>query len=92
MKSKRCTAMEIKNDPSGVSSVTLYYNAGNGAYKSAGKMKQRSGDLYTFPLGALTPAGTYSFRILAVDKLGNANCSSGRLDACPGGSFVVNIP
>ncbi len=57
-----------------------------------GKMKSGGGNNYFLNIGTLTPAGTYTFRILAEDALGNANCSTGNLDACPGGSFVVNIP
>jgi hypothetical protein len=80
------------SDGSGVASATVYYKTGKGGYQSAGNMKSGGGNQYFLNIGALTPAGTYTFRILATDSLGNANCSSGGLDACPGGSFVVNIP
>jgi len=80
------------SDSSGVASATVYYKSGKGGYQSAGNMKSGGGNNYFLNIGTLTPAGTYTFRILAKDNLGNANCSTGNLDACPGGSFVVNIP
>lgn len=79
------------SDPAGVASATLYYKTGKGAYVEAGQMKPGGGG-YTLTIGPLTPAGTYDFRILAVDSLGNPNCSAAELNACPGGTFVVNIP
>jgi len=80
------------SDGSGVASATLYIKTGKGAYQSAGQMSPGGGGVYSLAIGPLTPAGTYGFRILAVDSLDNSNCSTGNLDACPGGSFVVNIP
>jgi CSLREA domain-containing protein len=80
------------SDSSGVASAIVYYKSGKGGYQSAGNMKSGGGNIYFLNIGTLTPAGTYTFRILAEDKLGNANCSVGNLDACPGGTFVVNIP
>jgi hypothetical protein len=80
------------SDGSGVASATVYYKTGKGGYQSAGNMKSSGGNQYFLNIGALTPAGTYNFRILAADSLGNVNCSTGALDSCPGGSFVVNIP
>ena len=80
------------SDGSGVASATVYYGTSKGGYQSAGQMSPGGGGAYSLTIGPLTPAGTYSFRILAVDSLGNSNCSTGNLDACPGGSFGVNIP
>lgn len=80
------------SDGSGVSSAAVYYRTGKGGYQSAGAMKSGGGNQYFLNIGTLTPAGTYTFRIHAVDSLGNANCSFGALDSCPGGSFMVNIP
>lgn len=79
------------NDLSGVASVTLYYRVGKGAYQSAGTMKLGGGNSYSLNIGALS-AGSYTFRIVAVDSLGNATCDTSNLDACPGSGFDVNIP
>jgi hypothetical protein len=80
------------SDSSGVAKAWVYYKTGKGGYQKAGKMKSGAGNNYFLNIGTLTPAGTYTFRILAEDSLGNANCSTSNLDACPGGSFEVNIP
>jgi len=80
------------SDGSGVTSATLFYKTGKDAYQSAGTMSSGGGNLYSLVIGPLTPAGTYQFRIRAIDSLGNANCSDKTPDSCPGGSFVVNIP
>jgi hypothetical protein len=80
------------SDSSGVAKALVYYKTGKGGYQKAGKMKSGGGNNYFLNIGTLTPAGTYTFRILAEDNLGNANCSTGNLDACPGGTFSVNIP
>jgi hypothetical protein len=80
------------SDSSGVAKAWVYYKTGKGGYQKAGNMKSGGGYNFFLNIGTLTPAGTYTFRILAEDSLGNANCSSGNLNACPGGSFVVNIP
>jgi hypothetical protein len=80
------------SDSSGVARAKVYIKTGKGGYQSIGKMKSGGGNNYFLNIGTLTPAGTYTFRILAEDSLGNTNCSTGNLDACPGGSFVVNLP
>jgi hypothetical protein len=72
--------------------VVLYYKVGKGTFQFAGNMSLSGGNNYSQTIGPLTPAGTYTFKILAEDSLGNATCTSGSLDSCPGGSFVVNIP
>jgi hypothetical protein len=86
------TILASISDDSGVASATVYYKMGKGGYQKAGKMKSGGGNNYFLNIGTLTPAGTYTFRILAEDNLGNANCSTGNLDACPGGTFEVKIP
>jgi hypothetical protein len=78
-------------DPSGVTTVTLYYSYENGKYQDAGPMKFTSGDTYILNVGTLL-AGNYTFRIRAVDSQGNANCSAGNPASCPGASVLVNIP
>ena len=81
------------SDSSGVAYAKPYFKTGKVGYQTAGSMSSIGGGVYSLTIGSLTPAGTYSFRILAVDSLGNSNCSSaGNLDAYPGISFVVNIP
>lgn len=79
------------SDPSGVASVILYYRTGKNAYTSV-PMKAGGGNGYSVTIGPLTPAGSYDFRIYAVDGLGNSNCDQGNVGSCPGGSFQVNIP
>jgi hypothetical protein len=69
----------------------LYYRTGKNAYTSV-PMKAGGGNSYSVTIGPLTPAGSYDFRILATDSLGNATCTSSNLGACPGGAFLVNIP
>jgi hypothetical protein len=81
------------SDESGIAWAKLYFKTGKGAYQVAGSMSSNGGGIYSLTIGPLTPAGTYSFRILAVDNRGNCNCCSAvGPDACPGGSFMVNIP
>ncbi len=80
------------SDPSGVSSVTLYYKTNLGKYILAGTMTAIGEGVYQLILGPFPTAGTYTFRIIAVDGVGNANCSASNLDACPGGTFMVIIP
>jgi hypothetical protein len=80
------------SDSSGVAKALVYIKTGKGGYQKVGKMKSGGGNNYFLNIGTLTPAGTYTFRILAEDSLGNANCSTSNLDACPGGTFEVKIP
>lgn len=78
-------------DPSGVGSVTLYYRLSGGSLNTI-LMTHIGGGIYQFTVGPFKTAGLYQYYILAVDTLANANCSSGDLSACPGGTFLVNIP
>jgi hypothetical protein len=71
--------------------VILYYRVGKGSYQYAGNMSPSGGNNYSLTFGPLTPAGTYTFKILSQDSLGNATCTSGTIDSCRGGTFVVNI-
>ncbi|MCH7664122.1 MAG: hypothetical protein IH859_09685 [Chloroflexi bacterium] len=72
-------------DHSGVATVTIYYykvNRGSN-YRSAGQMRLSQSGIYIL----ITPtfhSSQYDFRILAVDNLGNANCTVTNLAACPG--------
>lgn len=79
-------------DPSGVASVTLYYRSGSkGGFQIWGAMSG-SGGSYSTGFGPFGSAGAYEYRIYAVDNLGNANCSKGSIDVCPGGTLTVTIP
>jgi len=79
-------------DLSGVMNVILYYSVAKGPYQFAGNMSPSGGNNYSLTFGPLTPAGTYTFKILAQDNQGNVTCTSSTLGSCPGGTFVVNIP
>lgn len=85
------TVSATVNDTSGVASVTLYYALSGGKYQAWGSM-QASGSIYSTIFGPFKKAGTYNYRIHAVDSLGNANCTSDNIAACPGGSLAVTIP
>lgn len=80
------------SDPSSVASVSLYYNKDGGKYLSWGAMTPSGGDIYSTALGPLGTAGTYDYRIVAMDGLGNTNCSVSKLTSCPGGTVTVNLP
>jgi hypothetical protein len=79
-------------DQTGIAGADLYYRVSKGAVQYGGAMLHYGGGVYSIQIGPLTPAGTYSYYILAEDTLGNATCSVGTIGSCPGGSFVVNIP
>lgn len=72
-------------DPSGIDTVTLYYHKAGRDFREAGRMKRSrdDGDIYIFNGGPFH-GNKYDFRILAVDNLGNANCTVTALAACPG--------
>ncbi|MBW8009762.1 MAG: hypothetical protein FVQ83_00785 [Chloroflexi bacterium] len=78
-------------DPAGVGSVTLYYRLSGGSIFTT-LMSPIGGGVYQVDIGPFKTAGLYQYYILATDTLANANCSSGDLATCPGGTFVVNIP
>lgn len=79
--------MATANDPSGVANMTVYYRLGGGGF--AVWMSVKGGAVSTTfgPFGTL---GTYEYRIMATDTLGNANCKTPA--SCPGGSVTVLIP
>jgi hypothetical protein len=79
-------------DQTGIAGADLYYQVGKGAIQYGGAMLHYGGGVYSIQIGPLVPAGTYDYYILAEDTLGNANCTVGTIETCPGGSFVVNIP
>jgi hypothetical protein len=79
-------------DPAGVASVQLYYNRDGGKYVLWGAMALSSGNTYWTAFGPFPAIGTYNYRILATDALGNANCPPGGIAGCPGGSVTVIIP
>ena len=86
------TVSAAVNDSSGVASVTLYYRLGSkGGFLVWGAMSGSGGN-YSSSFGPFGTAGTYQYRIYAVDNLGNANCDKGSIDACPGGTATVIIP
>jgi hypothetical protein len=86
------TVSATVTDLSGVASVTLYYSSGSKtAFQVWGPMSG-SGDSYSTAFGPFGSIGTYEYRIYAVDGLGNANCSTSDINACPGGTLTVIIP
>jgi hypothetical protein len=79
-------------DVSGVASVTVYYRVGSGKFMWWGNMMAGKGDSYSVMFGPFGVAGTYEYRFVAVDALGNASCSTGILTSCAGGTVAVIIP
>ena len=75
------------SDPSGVANMTVYYRLGGGAFSVWTSVKGGSVSTTFGPFGTL---GTYEYRIMATDTLGNANCKTPA--SCPGGSVTVIIP
>jgi hypothetical protein len=75
-------------DKSGVASVTMYYRAGSGSFSVWATMKP--GTTTTTLLGPFAKAGTFEYRIMATDTLGNTNCRTP--STCPGGTVTVLNP
>jgi hypothetical protein len=86
------TVSATVTDPSDVASVTLYYSSGSKTTFLVWGPMSGAGDSYSTAFGPFGSAGTYEYRIFAVDSLGNANCSTSNIDACPGGTLTVIIP
>lgn len=79
-------------DSSGVASVIVYYRTAKNAFAVWGAMKAAGGGVFVVGFGPFITAGVYDYRIVATDVHGNANCSIGKADACPGGTVTVIIP
>ena len=75
------------SDKSGVATVTVYYRLGGGSFAVWASLKPGTAST-TF--GPFTKAGTYEYRIMATDTLGNANCKTP--ETCPGGTVTVTSP
>ena len=75
------------SDESGVASVTVYYRLGGGSFAVWASPKPGTTST-TF--GPFTKTGTYEYRIMATDTLGNSNCKTPA--TCPGGTVTVLTP
>ena len=67
--------------------MTVYYRLGGGGFAVWTSVKGGSVSTTFGPFGTL---GTYEYRIMATDTLGNTNCKSPA--SCPGGTVTVIIP
>lgn len=74
-------------DPSGVANLTVYYRLGDGRFTLWTSVKGGSVSTTFGPFGTI---GTYEYRIMATDALGNANCKT--MAGCPGGTVTVIVP
>jgi hypothetical protein len=75
------------SDPSGVANMTVYYRLGGGGFSVWTSVKGGSVSTTFGPFGSI---GTYEYRIMATDTLGNTNCKTPA--GCPGGTVTVIIP
>ena len=80
------------SDPSGVASAVIWYREGAAKFAVWGPMIDGGGGSYSAGFGPFATAGVYEYRIVAVDGLGNANCSIQKPASCPGGTVTVVIP
>ena len=67
--------------------MTVYYRLGGGGFSVWTSVK---GGSVNTTFGPFAVAGTYQYRIMATDTLGNSNCKTP--GSCPGGSVTVVIP